>query len=63
MSTQNHPNHLIEWPKCWSPHYSDPPLIGWNSQNLGDKRLKDLTAATKIAYEELTQLEKHNHDT
>ena len=58
----NNANHLIEWPKCWSPHYSDPPLIGWNSQNLGDKRLKDLTAATQIAYAELTQLENHSQD-
>ena len=57
------PNPTIEWPKCWSSHYTGPSLIGWNSQNLGDKRRQDLTAATKIAYEELTQLENHNHET
>ena len=59
----HNPNHLIEWPECWSPHYTGPSLIGWNSQNLGDKRLKDLTAATQIAYEELTLLDNHDHET
>ena len=57
MSTQN---HTIEWPKCWSTHYTGPSLIGWNTQNQEDKRLKDLTHATQIAYIELTQLENHN---
>lgn len=54
------PNPTIEWPKCWSPHYAGPSLIGWNSQNQEDKRLEDITYATQIAYEELTQLENHN---
>ena len=54
------PNPTIEWPKCWSPHYTGPSLIGWNTQNQEDKRLKDITRATQIAYEELTQLENHN---
>ena len=56
----HNPNPAIEWPECWSPHYTDPSLIGWNSQNFGDKRHRDLTAATQIAYEELTRLENHN---
>ena len=54
------PNPTIEWPKCWSLHYTGPSLIGWNTQNQEDKRLKDITWATQIAYEELTQLENHN---
>ena len=54
------PNPTIKWPKCWSPHYTGPSLIGWNSQNQEDKRLKDIQYATQIAYEELTQLENHN---
>ena len=58
----NNPNPAIAWPECWSSHYTGPSLIGWSSQNLGDKRLKDLTAATQIAYEELTRLENRNHD-
>ena len=53
------PNPTIEWPECWSPHYTGPSLIGWNSQNQEDKRLKDLTHATQIAYIEITQLENH----
>ena len=54
------PNPTIDWPECWSPKYTGPSLIGWNSQNQEDKRLKDITWATQIAYEELTQLENHN---
>ena len=53
------PNPTIEWPKCWSPHYTGPSLIGWNTQNKEDKRLKDISYATQIAYIEITQLENH----
>ncbi len=60
--TPHNPNPIIEWPKCWSPNYTGPSLVGWNSQNQEDKRHKDLTYATQIAYIELTQLESnHGH--
>ena len=58
--SNNHPNHLIEWPECWNPSYTGPSLIGWGSKGPEDKRIQDLTYATKIAYEELTQLENNN---
>ena len=54
------PNPTIEWPKCWSPHYTGPSLIEWNTQNQEDKRLKDISYATQIAYIEITKLENHN---
>ena len=62
MSHNLNPNHTIDWPKCWSPHYTAPSLIGWNSKNQQDKRHKDIQYATQIAYIELTQLENRNHD-
>ena len=54
------PNPTIEWPECWSPHYTGPSLIGWNTQNQEDKRLKDISYATQIAYIEITKLENCN---
>ena len=56
----NNPNPTIEWPKCWSPHYTGPSLIGWNTQNQEDKRLQDIQYATQITYIEITELENHN---
>ena len=57
----HNPNHTIEWPECWSPHYTGPSLIEQrNSKRSEEERRQDLTAATQIAYEELTQLENHN---
>ena len=53
------PNPTIEWPKCWSPKYTGPSLIGWNTQNQEDKRLQDIQYATQIAYIDITQLENH----
>ena len=59
----HNPNHTINWPKCWKPNYTGPSLIGWHSENPEQGRLKDLTYATQIAYEELALLENHNHET
>lgn len=57
----NNPNHFIEWPKCWSPHYTAPSIIGWDSNADESKRKQDISYATQIAYNELTQLKKDNH--
>ena len=56
----HNPNPTIEWPKCWSPSYTGPSLIGWSSENSEERRLQDLTYATQIAHEELTLLENHS---
>ena len=59
----HNPNPSIEWPERWSPSYTGPSLIEWSSENPEQQRLKDLTYATQIAYEELALLENHNQDT